>query len=526
MPVHRVPGGWRWGLTGKTYRSKAQAERQARAIYANGWRADTRAKAHQALSASRRAESRYVLDVLRILGQVHAGVLHVVRREHLQRARDAELRHDERDVGLGPDLLRRILRFVRPETERAFDSMAAEVNAAALRGSVLVGIQPRSVPGLAKVIATARASNVNLITSASSQFLRQVRDVLDEHEGQPAETISAALQERVGVSKSRGQLIARDQTLKLNAQITQHRQRAAGIVSYRWSTSHDERVRESHRALDGQVFSWDDPPETTDDGDSNHPGEDFQCRCVAIPIVDTGEEGEEGEETEGAEGPAAPPEPAAAPGPPPENERVPLSELGIRSTLDKAGTQIAEMGIARAEIRKYLKTAPLSGIGPMSEQQTANGLYYPGLQKLELNSAEHFEAGHADDLWYEKRVGRKLAVGDPETWSMSSLGTSPGDKRQRTLVHELGHHVHINAAKRLPGRLEQEIRDAFHARVNEDGETRPGKWVVSKYSKTNEFEWFAETHTAYVYESATLKARDPEAFNLMRRVRAMRGLTT
>ena len=38
MPVKRVPGGYRWGQTGKVYPTKAQAEAQGRAIYASGYR--------------------------------------------------------------------------------------------------------------------------------------------------------------------------------------------------------------------------------------------------------------------------------------------------------------------------------------------------------------------------------------------------------------------------------------------------------------------------------------------------------
>ena len=34
MPVHRVKNGWRYGKTGKIYKTKAKAERQGRAIRA------------------------------------------------------------------------------------------------------------------------------------------------------------------------------------------------------------------------------------------------------------------------------------------------------------------------------------------------------------------------------------------------------------------------------------------------------------------------------------------------------------
>ena len=38
MPVRRVPGGYQWGQSGKVYPTKAQAEAQARAAYAAGYR--------------------------------------------------------------------------------------------------------------------------------------------------------------------------------------------------------------------------------------------------------------------------------------------------------------------------------------------------------------------------------------------------------------------------------------------------------------------------------------------------------
>jgi len=38
MPVHKVKGGYRWGKSGKIYKTKKQAEKQARAIYASGYK--------------------------------------------------------------------------------------------------------------------------------------------------------------------------------------------------------------------------------------------------------------------------------------------------------------------------------------------------------------------------------------------------------------------------------------------------------------------------------------------------------
>ena len=41
MPVHKVKGGYKFGKSGKTYRGKGakkKAQKQARAIYASGYR--------------------------------------------------------------------------------------------------------------------------------------------------------------------------------------------------------------------------------------------------------------------------------------------------------------------------------------------------------------------------------------------------------------------------------------------------------------------------------------------------------
>jgi uncharacterized protein len=38
MPVQKVPGGYKWGSSGKIYTTKVGAERQARAIYASGYK--------------------------------------------------------------------------------------------------------------------------------------------------------------------------------------------------------------------------------------------------------------------------------------------------------------------------------------------------------------------------------------------------------------------------------------------------------------------------------------------------------
>lgn len=140
------------------------------------------------------------------------------------------------------------------------------------------------------------AENVLLIKSIPNETLGDMREIILSSylKGNSIRDIQKAIQETYDVSKRRAQLLARDQVATLNAQLTKAQQTDAGCSKYRWSTSKDSRVRDCHKALDGKTFSWNDPPEMWYEtkqgrvytGRKCHPGEDFMCRCCAIPIFE------------------------------------------------------------------------------------------------------------------------------------------------------------------------------------------------------------------------------------------------
>jgi len=45
MPVTKVKGGYRWGKSGKIYETKAEAERQGRAVYAAKYKSKKKRRA-------------------------------------------------------------------------------------------------------------------------------------------------------------------------------------------------------------------------------------------------------------------------------------------------------------------------------------------------------------------------------------------------------------------------------------------------------------------------------------------------
>lgn len=145
-----------------------------------------------------------------------------------------------------------------------------------------LGVDIRKIPTMRPLIDGWRKDNVALIKNMHKEQVDKVERILDEGWGRHPRSIAQDIEERIGVSKSRAELIARDQVLTLHAKITRHRQRAAGIDSYIWTTSQDERVREAHAELEGEEFSWDEGG----DPEEGHPGEAVNCRCVAFPVLE------------------------------------------------------------------------------------------------------------------------------------------------------------------------------------------------------------------------------------------------
>lgn len=133
--------------------------------------------------------------------------------------------------------------------------------------------------------------NVSLIKTIPSDTLDEMRRIVKDGfvNGKSATGIMKEIQDKYNVEKNHARLLAKDQIGKLNAKVTQAQQRDAGIEEYIWCDCGDSRVRDSHRALNGKRFRWDNPPVVDiKNGRRCHPGEDYQCRCRAKPVFKFG----------------------------------------------------------------------------------------------------------------------------------------------------------------------------------------------------------------------------------------------
>ncbi|HHF6216565.1 TPA: phage minor head protein [Haemophilus influenzae] len=131
------------------------------------------------------------------------------------------------------------------------------------------------------------AGNIQLIKSIRAQYLDKVQNAVMQAmvRGSLNKDLAAQIKDLGKTTEKQAMFIARDQSSKLNAALTQARHEEVGIKKYMWSASLDERVRESHAEKDGQIFEYSNPP-----ADTGHPGHDFNCRCVQIPVLDTEQE--------------------------------------------------------------------------------------------------------------------------------------------------------------------------------------------------------------------------------------------
>jgi len=178
--------------------------------------------------------------------------------------------------------------YVRPEelTDLASDTanfsalaVSKQVEAMGMANAINVLSNESLTVGLVDYWAT---KNSRLIVSLKTTYLDKVAKAVQTtiSDGYSWQSLSKALTERWGVSRSHADLIAVDQIGTLNGQITRKRQSELGISEFVWSTSDDGRVRPDHEAIDGDKLTWSEGHPT-----EGFPGEPIRCRCSAIPVL-------------------------------------------------------------------------------------------------------------------------------------------------------------------------------------------------------------------------------------------------
>lgn len=171
--------------------------------------------------------------------------------------------------------------------ETAIDWMEADFQKTVAQ----IEIKPRLSQAQRNKLAEEWGENLDLyVKDWLSENIVQLRTevMANTFAGRRAESIVAELQKNYGISKAKAKFLARQETSLLLSKFRETRYSDdLGLETYVWRGSMDERERPDHKALEGKVCRWDDPPIVNKkSGATAHPGEDYGCRCVAQAVID------------------------------------------------------------------------------------------------------------------------------------------------------------------------------------------------------------------------------------------------
>lgn len=174
---------------------------------------------------------------------------------------------------------------------KIFDATIYKVDQDIKKSVKAVTVMPEFTAEDRKRISDEWSENMKIwIKDFTEKEIKSLRQDIQENvmSGNRYENITAHIQKSYGVSQNKARFLARQETNLLVAKLKEIRYEDAGVNEYRWGCvagSPGHEVRAMHKALEGRVFTWDNPPVTSPDGRKNNPGQDYNCRCFARPIV-------------------------------------------------------------------------------------------------------------------------------------------------------------------------------------------------------------------------------------------------
>lgn len=143
-------------------------------------------------------------------------------------------------------------------------------------------------------IADEWTDNIKLsIKDFTEKEIRELREQVQKSvlSGNRFESLTKSIQKSYGVAANKAKFLARQETNLLAAKLKETRYQSVGVNEYEWrcvAGSKLHPVRPAHKKLEGEIFRWDNPPITSEPGQPerrNNPGQDYNCRCLARPVV-------------------------------------------------------------------------------------------------------------------------------------------------------------------------------------------------------------------------------------------------
>jgi SPP1 gp7 family putative phage head morphogenesis protein len=128
------------------------------------------------------------------------------------------------------------------------------------------------------------AVNVSLIVTVPERYFDRLQEDVQEAfaGGTHPRTLAKQFEDRYDMSENDADRIARDQTLKLSADLNHARMESIGVERAIWRTMKDGRVSDDCADLEGVEFNLADGVDGLFPGINNHP----MCRCYSEPVLD------------------------------------------------------------------------------------------------------------------------------------------------------------------------------------------------------------------------------------------------
>lgn len=142
---------------------------------------------------------------------------------------------------------------------------------------------PVDAPFVETAIDRFTKNNIELLQIAGKEYISEVGDYAQQAflKGESTKSLTEKYLKFTNQNYNKAEFWAQDQLGNAYSFFTQERQISAGIPGFIWSTSRDNRVRDSHVEANGKFALW--STGLLIDGVYTFPGRPYRCRCVAIP---------------------------------------------------------------------------------------------------------------------------------------------------------------------------------------------------------------------------------------------------
>ncbi len=202
--------------------------------------------------------------------------------------------------------------------------------------------------------------------------------------------------------------------------------------------------------------------------------------------------------------------------------------------------RIQHVGGSKNDIANVEHLVKAAGYGPLLKNHPLRVTYQPGSSVSGLYSAQKglilgqykeptgaVKAGNATPFLKTgqaaaapgsvgPRMPHGVETGSNPKFYLNGNSSPKLDRYNSVIVHEISHHLQDKGLAKYP-ELNAKI-EAAHAEARRTGS------AVSHYALTSKHEWFAETHTAYVFRGSELKEARPSDWSLIRESRLAAGM--